>query len=106
MAAIIKFAASSRSLHPIMTFLALIGHIANFIAPALGVALLLWGMPRLWPKARAGRWAARRELLAQCSLGMGVLLVGLVVFGRDGKMLSYTALVLAQGSLAWWLRRR
>ena len=89
-----------------MTFLALIGHIANLFAPAIGMAVLLWGMPRLWPKAKAGRWAARRELMALCVLGTGVLLVGLVVFGRDGKMLSYAALVLAQGSLAWWVRRR
>jgi hypothetical protein len=89
-----------------MTFLALIGHLANFVAPAIGMAVLLWGMPRLWPKVKAGRWAARRELVALCVLGAGVLLAGLVVFGRDGKMLSYTALVLAQGSLAWWVRRR
>ncbi|QBM29878.1 hypothetical protein [Hydrogenophaga pseudoflava] len=89
-----------------MSFLALIGHLANFIAPAIGVALLLWGLPRIWPKARAGRWDARRELMALCALGVAVLLAGLVVFGRDGKMLSYTALVLAQGSLGWWLRRR
>jgi hypothetical protein len=89
-----------------MTFLALIGHLANFIAPAIGVAALLWGMPRLWPKARAGRWTPRRELLGLCAVGAVVLLAGLVVFGRDGKVLSYTALVLAQGSLAWWVRRR
>ena len=89
-----------------MSLLALIGHLANFIAPAIGVAVLLWSLPRSWPKARAGRWGARRELMALCALGVGVLLVGLVVFGRDGKMLSYTALVLAQGSLGWWLRRR
>ena len=89
-----------------MSLLALIGHLANFIAPAIGVALLLWGLPRIWPKARAGRWGARRELMALCALGVAVLLAGLVVFGRDGKMLSYTVLVLAQGSLGWWLRRR
>ena len=89
-----------------MTFLALFGHLLNFVAPAAGMALLLWGMPRLWPKARKGRWAARTELLALCGLGVAVLLAGLVVFGRDGKMLTYTVLVLAQGSLAWWVRGR
>jgi hypothetical protein len=89
-----------------MTLLALIGHLANFIAPAVGVAVLLWGMPRIWPRSRASRWGARRELFALFALGVGVLLAGLVVFGRDGKMLSYTALVLAQGSLGWWVRRR
>jgi hypothetical protein len=89
-----------------MTFLALIGHLLNFAAPAVGVAVLLWGLPRLWPKARAGRWAARKELVVLCGLGVVVLLAGLVVFGRDAKMLSYAALVLAQGSLAWWVRGR
>lgn len=89
-----------------MTFLALIGHLLNFIAPAIGGALLLWGMPRLWPKVRAGRWTARQELLALCALGVAVLLAGLVVFGRDGRMLTYAALVLAQGSLVWWVRAR
>ena len=89
-----------------MTFLALMGHLLNFIAPAVGVALLLWGAPRLWPKARKGRWVARKELLALIGVGGAVLLVGLIVFGRDAKMLSYAALVLAQGSLVWWLRGR
>jgi hypothetical protein len=89
-----------------MTFLALFGHLLNFMAPALVVALLLWGVPRLWPKARGGRWAPRAELLALSLLGVAVLLLGLVVFGRDGKMLTYAALVLAQGSLVWWVRGR
>jgi len=89
-----------------MTFLALIGHLLNFIAPAVGVGLLLWGMPRLWPKARKGRWTARKELLALVGVGGAVLLAGLIVFGRDAKVFSYAALVLAQGSLAWWVRGR
>jgi hypothetical protein len=89
-----------------MTFLALLGHLLNFVAPALVVALLLWGLPRLWPKARRGRWAPRTELMALALLGVAVLLLGLLVFGRDGKMLTYAALVLAQGSLAWWVRGR
>lgn len=89
-----------------MTFVALIGHLLNFIAPAVGVALLLWGMPRLWPKARKGRWAARTELLGLCGLGVVVLLAGLIVFGRDAKMFSYVAMVLVQGTLVWWVRGR
>lgn len=89
-----------------MTLLALLGHLLNFIVPALGMALLLWGLPRLWSKARSGRWAPRTELLALSLLGVAVLLAGLVVFGRDGKMFTYAALVLAQGTLAWWVRSR
>jgi hypothetical protein len=89
-----------------MTFLALTGHLLNFMAPALVMALVLWGMPRLWPKARKGRWAPRTELLALSGVGVAVLLAGLIVFGRDGKMFTYLALVLAQGSLLWWVRGR
>jgi hypothetical protein len=87
-----------------MTFLALIGHLANFAAPALGLALLLWGFSRIGAR-RPARWPARKELMVQFALGLGVLLLGLMVFGRDAKMLTYSALVLAQGSLAWWNRR-
>ncbi len=89
-----------------MTFLALLGHLLNFVAPAAVVAMLLWGLPRLWPRARKSRWATRRELAVLFGLGVAVLLAGLIVFGRDGKMLSYAALVLAQGSFAWWVRGR
>lgn len=88
-----------------MSIFALFGHLANFVAPAFGMAVLLWGMPRLWPRAKAGRWAPRRELLALGALGSLVLLAGLVVLGRDAKMLTYASLVLAQGSLVWWVRR-
>ncbi len=89
-----------------MTFLAFLGHLLNFMAPALVMALMLWGVPRLRPKARRGRWAARTELLALAGLGVTVLLAGLMYFGRDGKMATYATLVLAQGTLGWWLRRR
>jgi hypothetical protein len=89
-----------------MTFLAFLGHLLNFMAPALVMALLLWGVPRLRPRARRGRWAARTELLALAGLGVAVLLAGLVYFGRDGKMATYAALVIAQGSLVWWVRSR
>jgi hypothetical protein len=89
-----------------MTFLALFGHIANFLAPAIVMALLLWGMPRLKPSCRRGRWSAGRELLALGVVGAVVLVAGLVALGRDGKMLTYAALVVTQGSLAWWARRR
>lgn len=88
-----------------MTPLAFLGHLAGFIAPAMAVALILWGVPRL---RRAGRSApgARLEAFMLLVAGVGVLLAGLVFFGRDGKMATYASLVLVQGTLAWWLHRR
>lgn len=87
-----------------MSFSAFFWHLANFLAPAVAMAVLLAAGPRLMPKARrAGFW---REAAWLSLAGAGVLLAGLVWFGRDGKMATYAALVLVQGTVAWFLRRR
>ena len=36
-------------------------------------------------------------------MGLGVLTAGLVLLGRDGKMLTYVLLVLAMASSQWAL---
>lgn len=89
-----------------MTFFALLGHFANFVAPALVMAALLWLGPRIGRGKRTVRWRPAVEVGVLAGVGVAVLLVGLIVFGRDGKMLTYAALVLAQGTLAWWIRAR
>lgn len=87
-----------------MTAIAALGHVANFLAPALVVALMLSLMPRLrWGKAR---WRGFiKDTLWLTLAGVSVLLAGLIWFGRDGKMATYAALVVVQGSAAWYLRR-
>lgn len=87
-----------------MSFAALVVHFANFVLPALLVAALLQLFAGIGCKRRAGGWVSEFGGLA--GAGVLVLLAGLLVFGRDGKMLSYTALVLAQGTLVWWRRGR
>lgn len=84
-----------------MTFLLFLGHAMSFVAPAAGVALLLWLGLRARRAVRLGKLAQFGLLFAA---GVVVLVVGLVVFGRDGRMTTYAALVLVQGSVAWWLR--
>lgn len=37
--------------------------------------------------------------------GVGVLLMGLALLGRDGRVLSYAALVLVVATLAAWRQR-
>ncbi|MDP1892636.1 MAG: hypothetical protein Q8K87_00650 [Hydrogenophaga sp.] len=88
-----------------MTLLSLLAHFAGFVAPALGVGLLLWAGLRIRRKGRPG-FGAAMQLSMLCVAGVVVLLVGLVYFGRDGKIATYAALVLAQGTVAWWLRGR
>lgn len=84
-------------------------HLANFVAPALGVAALLvmlsWA---LRPGARfSGQaWRHARDLFAWSAVGgVLVLALGLVYFGRDGKMATYAALVAVMGTLAYWRHR-
>lgn len=88
-----------------MTLLSVLAHLAGFVAPALGVGLLLWAALRIRRKVRSG-FGSTLQLSMLWMAGIAVLLVGLVFFGRDGKMATYAALVLAQGTLAWWLRGR
>lgn len=86
-----------------MTLLLFVEHVSAFVAPAVVVALLL-AAGLHWRARRPGRLPVRIGLLT--AAGVGVLLAGLVLFGRDGQVATYAALVAVQGSLAWWLRGR
>ena len=86
-----------------MTLLLFLEHVIAFIAPAVVVGLILFVGLKLRP-ARPGSVAMRLGVLV--TGGVIVLLAGLVFFERDGKVATYAALVLVQGSLAWWLRGR
>ena len=87
-----------------MTFFSAVFHLMGLLAPALGVAVLLW-LGLLWRRGRrksAGK--PGRQLGWLVLVGVAVLLAGLAYFGRDGKMATYAVLVLAQGTLAWRFR--
>lgn len=82
-----------------------LNHVLNFFAPALFVAwaLALAGH-MFWRKlARAQGWWV--PLLVNLAVGCAVLVAGLVFFERDGKMLTYAALVLACASSQWLVLR-
>lgn len=88
-----------------MNLTTLITHLANFVAPAMALALGL---------AVAGRFLAlnRRKSLvwwAQAAINfvvcLAVLLLGLWFFGRDGKMATYAAMVLAGATAQWAMGR-
>ncbi len=85
--------------------LALLNHAINFLAPAFWLALLVPLLARVFMK----KTRVAHTLLAQvainfivCSL---VLAAGLGVLGRDGKMLTYLALVVFCATSQWWMQR-
>lgn len=79
-------------------------HFTNFLAPALFLGLVLPLAARLVLRgSRGGRFWPQAGLVALA--GAAMLGVGLWVFGRDGKMATYAAMVLAAGSAQWLLVR-
>ena len=92
-----------------MTAYLLTNHLLNFMAPAALLALLLVLLSRLF----SGFFRSKRPMVhswwSQAAIifvaNMGVLTAGLLVFGHDGKMLTYAALVLGAALCQWVLLR-
>lgn len=77
-------------------------HLLNLFAPAIGTALLsAAGMKWLW-RRELGSVSYRSLALAAMAGAAVMTLVGLVVFGRDGRMATYGAMVLAIAFMLWW----
>lgn len=77
-------------------------HLLNFLVPAFGVAALAAaGAKLLWRRDLAG--VSWRRLAAWAFVASAVVLVaGLAIFGRDGKMATYGGLILASAAALWW----
>ena len=83
--------------------LAQIIHTFSFIAPAWAVAVFCvlaarFAARRWLPLAR---WSLLKQTLVSGVVGTAVLTGGLVLWGVDGKMATYSALVIACGSVQW-----
>lgn len=89
-----------------MGLLDIINHTVNFLAPAFWLALLLPLCARILLRKMSAAHTLRVQVALQLIVGGVVLLAGLVVFGRDGKMFTYLALVLGAASTQWLLLRR
>lgn len=83
-------------------------HLANFFAPALATGFIAAiGAKLLWRRQLAGAGWLRLGAWASGAMAL-VLLAGLVIFEHDGKMATYTAMVVACAAALWWagFRRR
>lgn len=77
-------------------------HLLNFFGPAIGVGLLAPLLAKLlWRRALAGVSWTRLSGWA-CSTCALVLIGGLIVFGRDGTMATYAAMVTVCALTLWW----
>ncbi len=92
-----------------MTAYLLANHLLNFLAPAAVVALLLVSLTRPFSRLLGAKTSAPTRWWTQFAIGfvvnLGVLTAGLLVFGHDGQMLTYAALVLGAAICQWCLLR-
>ncbi len=92
-----------------MTAFNLINQLLNFMAPAAGVALLLILFTRLLAEFFKSKRPSAQGWYAQAAIvfiaGVGLLLAGLLLFGRDGKVASYALLAVGAASCQWLLLR-
>ena len=87
--------------HSAMSALDLFNHLLNFVAPAFAVGFLtaLLGRVAMRKSSKAPAWWLQGAV--NFTVGAAVLAGGLVVFGRDGQMVTYAALVLACAASQW-----
>ena len=92
-----------------MTAYLLINHLINFIAPAAFVAMALLLAVRLPSrffksnKAVAHSWWAQFAIIF--AVNIAILVLGLLLAGKDARMLTYAALVIGSALSLWVLRR-
>lgn len=78
-------------------------HLLNFFAPALGVGLLAAAFAKLlWRRELKSVGWKRLALSAMAGCAL-VLIAGLVVFGHDGKIATYAAMVGVCALTLWWV---
>ena len=92
-----------------MTAYLLTDHILNFLAPAAVVAVLLVLSSRIFSRFLVSKRAVAQSIWAQAALifivNLLVLAAGLVLFGNDGKMATYAAMVVVSSVCQWVLWR-
>ena len=78
-------------------------HVLDFFAPALGVGILATTLAKLL-------WRSELRLIAWLRLTLGAsvaaglaLVAGLLVFGQDGRVATYGAMVAATALGLWWI---
>ena len=93
-----------------MTAYLLTDHLLNLVAPAAVVALLLVLLASFFSRFSSTKKPAAQSIWARAAIifivNLVVLVAGLLLFGNDGKMATYAALVLASATCQWLLGKR
>jgi hypothetical protein len=92
-----------------MTAYLLTNHLLNFVAPAAVLAILLAFSSRLFGQFLGSKRPTALSIWAQVAIifivNVCILICSLVLFGNDGKMATYAAMVLGSALCQWILLR-
>ena len=80
-------------------------HLLNFVAPALGLGLLVTLAAQFFMKKRPPALTLPTQLAINIRANVVVLALGLWLTGRDGKMVSYAAMAVACATSQWLMAR-
>lgn len=83
----------------------LLNQLLNFLAPALFVAIVTPLVARIFTRKGPVVVTCRSQIAINFVVGAATLLLGLWYFGSDGKMATYTALVLGCATSQWLMTR-
>lgn len=77
-------------------------HVTNLFVPALGLGALAAAAAKLAWRRELARQPWRHLAVPAMLACAAVALAGLVLWGRDGKMATYAAMVAACAFTLWW----
>ena len=88
-----------------MGLIATLNHLLNFAAPAFALAVMMPLLARLTGHRNASRPGFVLQSMVNFVACFAVLLAGLWIGGRDGRMLTYAAMVVVCATSQWAMRR-
>ena len=88
-----------------MGLLATLNHLLNFAAPAFALAVVMPVFARISTRGKASSRGFALQWGVNFMACVAVLVAGLWLGGRDGKMLTYAAMVVACATTQWLMRR-
>jgi hypothetical protein len=77
-------------------------HVINLFLPALALGALAAALAKLVWRRELGPVAWRRLAVPASVAGALMVVAGLVIFGRDGKMATYGGMVAGCALTLWW----
>ena len=82
-----------------------LNHLFNFLVPALWVAVLVTLMSRLVMRKTPVAFSLPAQIAINFIVSAGILGLGLLYFGRDGKMATYAAMTFLCATSQWLMLR-